>query len=113
MVRRSGAGGASGVPARRDRLVPARRLRPAFARVATEQCGAARVAGRHEDVRPAGANPGARPGHLTAQVSAMSRLTLRQLLLAILVGSLFATLQGDPPVRALAWLHTVHLTRRS
>jgi hypothetical protein len=31
----------------------------------------------------------------------MRRLTLRQIVVAIFVGALFATLQGDPPVAAL------------
>lgn len=31
----------------------------------------------------------------------MRRLTLRQILVAIAVGALFAALQGDPPVAAL------------
>jgi hypothetical protein len=37
----------------------------------------------------------------------MRRLTLRQILVAIFVGALFATLQGDPPVAALKKLATV------
>jgi hypothetical protein len=32
----------------------------------------------------------------------MRRLTIRQLLFAAVVGALFATLQGDPPVPGLA-----------
>jgi hypothetical protein len=43
----------------------------------------------------------------------MSKLTIRQLLVAIAVGALFATLQGDPPVRALARLRPAHVTRPS
>lgn len=31
----------------------------------------------------------------------MRRLTLRQILVAVFVGALFASLQGDPPVAAL------------
>jgi hypothetical protein len=34
----------------------------------------------------------------------MRRLTLRQILVAIAVGALFAALQGDPPVSALKQL---------
>jgi hypothetical protein len=40
-------------------------------------------------------------------------MTIRQLLVAIAVGALFATLQGDPPLRALARLRTPQITRRS
>jgi hypothetical protein len=43
----------------------------------------------------------------------MSRLTLRQLLVAIAVGAIFATLQGDPPLRALSRLRAPQITRRS
>ena len=38
----------------------------------------------------------------------MRRLTLRQILVAIAVGALFASLQGDPPVPALKML--AHVT---
>ena len=31
----------------------------------------------------------------------MARLSFRQILLAIAIGAIFATLQGDPPVAAL------------
>jgi hypothetical protein len=34
----------------------------------------------------------------------VAKLTIRQFLLAAAVGALFATLQGDPPVPALARL---------
>ncbi len=37
----------------------------------------------------------------------MRRLTLRQILLAIAVGALFASLQGDPPLPALKKLASV------
>ena len=37
----------------------------------------------------------------------MARLSLRQILLAIAVGAVFATLQGDPPVAALKKLGVV------
>jgi hypothetical protein len=43
----------------------------------------------------------------------MSRLTIRQLLVAIVIGALFATLQGDAPFRALARLRSAQITRRS
>ena len=38
----------------------------------------------------------------------MRHLTLRQILVAIVVGALFASLQGDPPVSALEML--AHVT---
>ncbi len=37
----------------------------------------------------------------------MARLSLKQILLAIVLGALFATLQGDPPVPALRRLALV------
>jgi len=37
----------------------------------------------------------------------MRRLTLRQILFAIAIGALFASLQGDPPVPALKKLASV------
>jgi len=37
----------------------------------------------------------------------MARLSVKQLLFAIALGALFAALQGDPPVAALARLSTV------
>ena len=37
----------------------------------------------------------------------MRRLSLRQILLAIAVGALFASLQGDPPVPALKKLGAI------
>ena len=37
----------------------------------------------------------------------MRRLTLRQILLAIAVGAVFASIQGDPPVAALKKLATI------
>lgn len=40
----------------------------------------------------------------------MRRLTLRQILVAIFVGALFASLQGDPPVAALKKLAALTCT---
>jgi hypothetical protein len=40
----------------------------------------------------------------------MARLTLRQILIAIALGALFASLQGDPPVPALRKLAVVSCT---
>ena len=37
----------------------------------------------------------------------MRRLTLRQILVAVFIGALFATLQGDPPLAALKKLAVV------
>ena len=37
----------------------------------------------------------------------MARLSFRQILLAIAIGAIFATLQGDPPVAALKKLGIV------
>lgn len=37
----------------------------------------------------------------------MRRLTLRQILVAIAIGALFASLQGDPPVPALKNLASI------
>jgi len=37
----------------------------------------------------------------------MARLSFRQILLAIAIGAIFATLQGDPPVPALEKLDVV------
>jgi hypothetical protein len=41
----------------------------------------------------------------------MARLSARQYLFAIVIGVLFAALQGEPPVRALAILSTVSCPR--
>src|SRR5207253_9046474 len=43
----------------------------------------------------------------------MTRLTLRQILIAIALGVLFASLQGDPPVPALKKLALVSCTARN
>jgi hypothetical protein len=43
----------------------------------------------------------------------MARLSLKQLLFAIAVGSLFAALQGNPPIPALAKLSAVSCTSQS
>jgi hypothetical protein len=40
----------------------------------------------------------------------MRRLTLRQVLVAIAVGAVFAALQGDPPVPALKLLTAIGCT---
>ena len=37
----------------------------------------------------------------------MRRLTLRQILLAVAVGAVFASIQGDPPVAALKKLANI------
>jgi hypothetical protein len=37
----------------------------------------------------------------------MARLTIRQILFAVALGALFASLQGDPPVAALSRLSLV------
>jgi hypothetical protein len=42
----------------------------------------------------------------------MTRLTLRQILIAIAFGALFASLQGDPPVAALKKLALVSCTAK-
>jgi len=42
----------------------------------------------------------------------MTRLTLRQILIAIALGALFASLQGDPPVAALKKLALVSCTAK-
>ena len=42
----------------------------------------------------------------------MARLTWKQLLFAVALGAIFASLQGDPPVRALSKLSSVTCSLR-
>ena len=43
----------------------------------------------------------------------MARLNWKQLLVAVALGAIFASLQGDPPVRALSKLSSVACSLKS
>jgi hypothetical protein len=55
---------------------------------------------------------GTREGASNPWEIVMTRLTLRQILIAIALGVLFASLQGDPPVAALKKLALVSCTAK-